>query len=46
MTHGAEHPKLRYSRNANTLVLDFPATTAPSWGEPATVSVSSEVNGF
>lgn len=26
------------------VVLDFPATTAPSWAQPATVSCSSEVN--
>lgn len=42
--HRAEHPKLRCSWNANMVVLDFPATTAPSWVEAATNSFSSEVN--
>lgn len=39
-------PTLRCSWNANTVVLDFPATTAPSWVEPAIVSSSSEVNNW
>ena len=46
ITHGAKHPKLRCSWNANMVVLNFPATTAPSWVEPATVSLSSEVNSW
>lgn len=37
-------PTLRCSWNANTVVLDFPAPTAPTWVEPAIVSSSSEVN--
>lgn len=44
ITHRAEHPKLRCSWNANMVVLDFPATTAPSWVEAATNFFSSEVN--
>lgn len=43
--HNAQSmPNLRCSWNANAVVLDFSATAAPAWVEPATVSFSSEVN--